>query len=173
MTQARTRLFYGWGGGLVSGLSLFLGPPPIVGFSFGVFLKPLIKEFHSNRGAISLAFTLHTATVALGLLFAGRLIDRFGPRKVILVSNFMSGLVLASANFCSGRIWQLYVFYLAQGIASCGVAPVAYSNVISYWFDRRRGSALGIMMSGLGAGAIIMPSVAHYLIATFGWRMTF
>jgi MFS family permease len=138
-----------------------------------VFLKPLIQEFHSNRGAISLAFTLHTTAVAFGLLFAGRLIDRFGPRKVILLSNFMTGLILLSANFCSGRLWQLYLFYLAEGIASCGVAPVAYSKVVSYWFEIRRGLALGIMMSGLGAGAVIMPSTAHYLIARFGWRMTF
>ena len=173
MTQARNRWFYGWRVVLVAALSLFLGPTPVVGFSFGVFLKPLTQEFHTNRGAISLAFTLHTLTVAIGLLFAGRLIDRFGPRKVILLSNFLSGLILLSAYFCSGRIWQLYLFYLAEGAASCGVAPVSYSNVISYWFDRRRGLALGIMMAGLGAGAIIMPSAAQYLIARFGWRMTF
>jgi MFS family permease len=173
MTRARNRWFYGWWVVLVAALSLFLGPTPIVGFSFGVFLKPLAQEFRSNRSAISLAFTLHTITVALGLLFAGRLIDRFGPRKVILLSNFLSGLILLSAYFCSGRIWQLYVFYLAEGFASCGVAPVSYSHVISNWFDRRRGLALGIMMAGLGAGAITMPSAAQYLIARFGWRMTF
>jgi predicted MFS family arabinose efflux permease len=173
MTQARTRLFYGWWVVLVAALSLFLGPTPIVVFSFGVFLKPLIQEFHASRGAVSLAFTLHATMVALSLPFAGRLIDRFGPRKIILTSTCTVGLLMLAANLCSGNIRQLYLFYAAVGVASCGVAPVSYCDVISHWFDRHRGRALGFMMAGLGTGALIMPSVAHYLIAMFGWRMTF
>ena len=173
MTQPRARLFYGWWVVVVAAVGLFLGPTPILAFSFGVFLKPLIHEFHSNRGAVSLAFTLHATMVALGLPFTGRLIDRFGPRKIIITSTCIVGLILLFANFCSATIWQLYVFYSIVGIASCGVAPVSYCDLVSYWFDRRRGLALGIMMAGLGAGAIIMPPAAHYLIARFGWRMTF
>jgi predicted MFS family arabinose efflux permease len=173
MAETRTRLFYGWWVVLTAALGLLLGPTPITAFSFGVFLKPLIQEFHSSRGAVSLAFTLHATMVAVGLPFAGRLIDRFGPRKVILLFSFMTGLILLSANFCSGRIWQLYLFYSAVGVASCGVAPVSYCDIIAHWFDRHRGRALGFMMAGLGAGALIMPSAAHYLIERFGWRMTF
>jgi predicted MFS family arabinose efflux permease len=173
MTEGRNRLFYGWWLVFVTALSLFLGPTPMVGFSFGVFLKPLIQEFHASRGAVSLAFTLHATMVALSLPFAGRLIDRFGPRKIILTSACTAGLVLLAVNFCSRNIWQLYLFYAAVGIASCGVAPVSYCDVISHWFDRHRGRALGFMMAGLGTGALIMPSAAHYLITMIGWRMTF
>jgi MFS family permease len=78
MSKARTRVFYGWWIVLVAAFSLFLGPTSIVAFSFGMFLKPLMQEFHSNRGSISLAFTLYSTTSSLGLLFAGGLIDRFG-----------------------------------------------------------------------------------------------
>jgi MFS family permease len=173
MTQARTRLFYGWCVVLVAALSLLLGPTPIVVFSFAVFLKPLIQEFHASRGAVSLAFTLHATMTAFSVPFAGRLVDRFGPRKIILASACAAGLLLLLANFCSGNIWQLYLFYAAVGVASCGVAPVSYSDVISHWFDRHRGLALGFMMAGLGTGALIMPSAAHYLISRFGWRMAF
>lgn len=173
MPQARNRMFYGWWVVLTAALSLLLGPTPTLAFSFGVFLQPLIHEFHSNRGAVSLAFTLHAAMVAVGLPFAGRLIDRFGPRRVILLSTITVGLILISADFCSEKIWQLYLFYSAVGIASGGVAPVSYCDLVSQWFDRRRGLALGIMMSGLGIGAMIVPSAAHYLIARFGWRVTF
>jgi MFS family permease len=173
MTQARARFFYGWWVVLIAALGLFLGPTPIVAFSFAVFLKPLIQEFHSSRGAVSLAFTLHATMVALTLPVAGRLIDRFGPRKIILASTCMVGLILLSAEFCSRNLWQLYLFYSLVGVASCGVAPVSYCDVISYWFDRHRGRALGFMMAGLGAGALIMPSTAHYLITRFGWRLAF
>jgi MFS family permease len=171
MPRARPRLFYGWWVVVTSALALFLGPTPIVVFSFGVFLKPLIQEFHSGRGAVSLAFTLHNAIVAFGLPFAGRLVDHFGARRVILPSMFAVGFILLSTYFCSGRIWELYLFYLALGVAGCGTTPVSYCDVISHWFDRYRGLALGFMMFGLGAGALIMPSVAQYLTARFGWRL--
>jgi predicted MFS family arabinose efflux permease len=82
-------------------------------------------------------------------------------------------LILLAVNFVSGTIWQLYLFYSAMGIVSCGITPVSYCDVISHWFDRHRGLALGFMMAGLGAGALIIPSAAHYLIARFGWRMAF
>ena len=173
MPRARPRLFYGWWVVVTSALALFLGPTPIVVFSFGVFLKPLIKEFHSGRGAVSLAFTLHNAIVAFGLPFAGRLVDQFGARRVILPSTFAVGFILLSTYFCSGRIWELYLFYVALGVAGCGTAPVSYCDVISHWFDRYRGLALGFMMFGLGAGALIMPSAAQYLTARFGWRLAF
>jgi MFS family permease len=173
MIRTGRQLFYGWWVVLTSAFALFLGPVPIVVFSFGVFLKPLIQEFHSGRGAVSLAFTLHNTILALCLPFAGRLIDRFGARKVILPSLFMVGLILLSAYFCSGRIWELYLLYLGLGVAGCGAAPVSYCAVISHWFDRHRGLALGFMMAGLGAGAVAMPSAAQYLIPRFGWRVTF
>lgn len=173
MTQARTRFFYGWWVVIVAAWSFLVGPTPVVVFSFGVFLKPLIQEFHASRGAVSLAFTLHATMTALSLPFVGRLIDRFGPRKIILTSACAAGLLLLLVNFCSKNISQLYLFYAAVGIASCGVAPVSYSDVISHWFDRHRGLALGFMMAGLGTGALIMPSAAHYLISRFGWRMAF
>jgi MFS family permease len=173
MSKIRTRFFYGWWVVLTCALGLFLGPIPIVVFSFGVFLKPLIHEFHSNRGAVSFAFTLYQMIIAFGLPFAGRLLDRFGPRKIILPSTFIAGLILLSAYFCSGSIWQLYLFYVALGIAICGLGPVVYCHVISHWFDKHRGLALGLMMVGLGSGALIMPSAAQYLIANFGWRLAF
>src|SRR5215469_9973453 len=173
MTQARNRGFYGWWVVLVVAFSLFLGPIPISVFSFAVFLKPLIQEFHSSRGAVSLAFTLHAMMAALSIPLAGRLIDRFGPRRVILVSSFLAGLVFLSANLCGGKIWQLYLFYAACSVASCGVAPVSYCDVISHWFDRRRGMALGFIMIGLGAGAVVMPSAEGSMIAKFGWRAAF
>jgi MFS family permease len=169
----REKVFYGWWVVLTAALGLFLGPIPIVVFSFGVFLGSLTQEFHSGRGAVSLAFSLHNTILAFGLPLAGRLVDRFGARKLILPSTFMVGLILLSTYFCSGKIGQLYLFYLAVGLVGCGAAPVSYCDVISHWFDRYRGMALGFMMAGLGAGALVMPSVAQYLIARFGWRLAF
>src|ERR1051326_2057155 len=173
MQRLGSQVFYGWWVVLSSALGLFLGPIPIVLFSFGVFLKPLIREFHSTRSDVSLAITLYSVILALGLPIAGRLSDRFGPRKVILPATLLSGCILLSAYFCSGHIWQLYLLYLALGAASSGVAAVSYSHIVSRWFDDRRGLALGLMMAGLGFGGLVLPIAAQYLIAEFGWRTAF
>ncbi len=171
--SVRPRIFYGWWVVMISALGLFLGPIPIVVFSFGVFLQPLTPEFHSGRGAVSLALTLHNSILALGLPFAGRLVDRYGARKVIVPATFLAGLVLLSASFCSGKLWQLYAFYMALGVSGWGVGPVPYGSVISHWFDRHRGLALGFTMAGLGLGASLIPSLGHSLITRFGWRLAF
>ncbi len=120
MSAHRPRVFYGWWVVSTAALGLFLGPIPIVVFSFGVFLRPLAQEFHSGRAAISLAFTLHNLIGALSVPVAGRLVDRFGARPVILPAAPIVGAILILSKLCSGRIWQLYVFYLALGLAGSG-----------------------------------------------------
>ena len=171
--NGRPRVFYGWWVVLASAFGLLLGPVPILIFSFGVFLKPLAAEFHSGRGTISLAVTLHNTIDAFAIGFAGRMVDRFGARRVILPSMMLSGLILLSASYCSGSIWRLYAFFLAAGVVNSGAAPVSFANLISHWFDKRRGLALGAMSVGMGAGAFFMPSIAQHLIARFGWRFAY
>lgn len=69
--NGRPRVFYGWWVVLASAFGLLLGPVPILIFSFGVFLKPLAAEFHSGRGTISLAVTLHNTIDAFAIASRG------------------------------------------------------------------------------------------------------
>jgi MFS family permease len=81
----------------------------MVVFSFAVFFKPLSQEFHSGRAGISLAFTLHNLMAAVSVpLLAGRLVDRYGARKVILPYTVMFALMLLSSKILSGKMWELY-----------------------------------------------------------------
>jgi MFS family permease len=173
MASTRAKVFYGWWVALVAALGLFLNTGTIVVFSFGVFAKAMGQEFHSGRAKISLAFTIHNLTSALFVPLAGRLVDRYGPRRVLLPFTALFGLVLVSSKFLSDAIWQLYVFYFALGLVSGGAGAMLYTNVISHWFDRHRGLALSVMMLGMGSGAIVMPSVAQRLVTTFGWRVAY
>ncbi|MGI9071310.1 MAG: MFS transporter [Bryobacteraceae bacterium] len=141
--------------------------------TFGVFFKSLSQDFHAGRAAISLAFTLHSLTAAVCAPLAGRLIDRFGARKIIVRGTAIFGLTLLSAKVLGVGIGYLYLFYMAVGIASGGATPVPYGVVVSHWFNRRRGLALGLMMLGLGVGAIAFPLVAHRVIGVFGWRAAY
>ena len=151
-------------------LGLLLGAAPIIVYAFGVFFKPLSQEYHAGRGAISFAFTLQNLAAALFAPLIGRLIDRFGARRVILPGTAIFGVMLLSTTLLGGKLWYFYVFFAVLGIIQGCTSPVSYSVVVSHWFNLRRGLALGLMMLGIGAGAIVVPFAAQRLIAIFGWR---
>jgi MFS family permease len=166
------RIFYGWWIVLTSAVGLFWGVPLTV-YSFSVFLRPIMQEFHVGRAAVSLAFTVKVFFAALCAPLTGWLLDRYGARKVILPLTALFGTVLLSNKAFSGSLWQFYFFYAALGLFLQGAGPVPYGYVVSHWFDRRRGLALGVMMLGIGGGAVIMPSFAQLLITRFGWHAAY
>ena len=173
MTSKRPRIFYGWLIVLVSAIGLFLGPPLMV-FSFSVFFKSLVVDFHASRAAVSFAFSLFNIVGALLIPATGMLIDRFGAKRVILVFTLLYGLGLCSALWVGSALWQLYLLFTVLGVAmASGPAPVPYGVVISHWFNRHRGLALGLSMLGIGVGSVVVPILAQRLITSFGWRAAF
>jgi MFS family permease len=169
----RPRLFYGWAVVALSAVGLFLGAPIVV-FSFSVFFKPMVADFHASRAAVSFAFSLANTMGALSIPFVGMAIDRFGAKRLIVVSTFFYGVVLCAALWVGGSLWQLYLFYALLNVAmTAGSAPVPYGVVISHWFNRYRGLALALAMMGIGIGSVVVPVVAQRFIAMFGWRSAF
>ena len=172
-TTVRPKFFYGWWIVLVSGIGLGLGYAPIIVYSISVFIKPLAQELHSNRANISFAFTLANLMATISAPLTGRLTDRFGARRVILIATTIFALLLISAPQLSVSLWSLYLFYGLLGFVGNGTAPIPYGRIISRWFDRRRGLALGFTLFGIGSGAILMPALAQRLIVLLGWRSTY
>jgi MFS family permease len=173
LMSQRPRVFYGWWVVAISALGLCLGAGPIVVFSFGVFVKPLSQEFHAGRGAVSLAFSIQNLAAAAFAPLIGRLIDRFGPRRVMLPGTAIFGLVLLSCKTLGSQIGYLYLFFIGLGIVQGCTSPLSYSVVVSHWFNQRRGLALGVMMLGMGLGAIAVPLIVQRIIALSGWRMAY
>lgn len=165
-------VFYGWWVVAGAAVGLFWGVPLTV-FSFTAFLKPLMQDFHAGRAAVSLAFTLHLVVGALSTPLTGWLVGHYGARKVILPATAMFGVALLSNKAFTATLWHFYVFYAVLGLLLHGLGPIPYGFVVSHWFDRRRGLALGLMMVGIGSGAMIMPSFAHWLIARYGWHTAY
>jgi MFS family permease len=171
--QTGGKVFHGWWIVLVAAIGLFTSYGPILSFTFGVFLKSLSQEFGWSRAQISLAFSLSTLTLSGILPLIGKLVDRFGARKVIVPSVLFFGLGVMSFSLLSASLWHFYAIYLLLGLVGGGTTPLPYASVISHWFDKRRGLALGLAMVGLGLGTFIMPSLAQVLITHVGWRYAY
>jgi MFS family permease len=165
--------YYGWVVVAAAAVGLLFGAFPIVVFSFGVFFPAFVRDFHTGRAAVALAFALHNTVSLFCAVWIGAMADRFGPRRIILAGLTALGVILLSAQAIGAAIWQLYIFYIALGAVSCATTAVPYSLAVSGWFDRHRGLAVGVMMSGHGIGAIVVPPLAQRLILHYGWRSAF
>jgi MFS family permease len=167
------KIFYGWWVVLASGIGLALCFGPIIVGTFGVFLKPLSREFGWSRGQISMAFSVAMLALTATVPFIGRLADYVGARRVILAATIFFGLGVFVLAFLTNLLWQLYAIYLVIGVAGGGSGSVLYSKVITRWFDRKRGFALGLTMAMLSASFSLSPLVAQVLLSTIGWRATY
>ncbi|HKD08919.1 MAG TPA: MFS transporter [Bryobacteraceae bacterium] len=139
-------------------------------FSFGTFVKPLSGAFGWSREAVSAAFGFAALTVAVCSPFIGTLLDRYGPRRVIVPCMAVFGLSFASLGLLTRHLAQLYAVFVLMGIVGNGTTQMGYSRAVSTWFVERRGLALALVMAGSGTGAMLFPSLAQWLIDREGWR---
>ncbi|MFC2021746.1 MFS transporter [Chloroflexota bacterium] len=140
--------------------------------SFGVFLKPLSFEFGWTRAMTSGAYSMGLFVMGLLYMVTGRLSDRFGPRIVMTVCGLLLGLGCLLMSRISA-LWQLYLFWgvIIAVSQSGGFVPMA--STVARWFVRRRGMMVGIVTAGVGAGGIVIPLVASWLISSYDWRTSF
>jgi MFS family permease len=141
-------------------------------FSFGVFIKPLEVEFGWDRASISFGLTLCALCSAISLPIAGSLMDKFGVRPVMLTSIVLFALNVAAIALSS--VLAVFILLVAfTGITGVGQGPIGYIKSISSYFDKQRGIAIGIAVSGTGIGTALLPQYAQWLITNMGWRMAY
>jgi MFS family permease len=165
--------YYGWRVVLAACLGVMAGFGSLFVYTFSVFVKPLATEFGWSREAISRGFAIAAVTLGFISPLLGRWIDRFGPRRIILVCMPIFGCAIASLSLLRSGLWQFYVTCFVLGVVGNGAAHLAYSRSISTWFRRRLGMALAFVMVGAGLGAMILPVIAQSIISRSGWRAAY
>ena len=153
-----------------SSLALVASQGPINVFATGIFIKPISQELGFGRGDIATAIGISSVMTAVASPFFGRLIDRYGVRTPLAVSIILFALATAAMSLLPGSVFGLYAMFALAGLFAIGQTPGSYSKVVSAWFDRQRGFALGIVLAGVGMGTIVLPMICKTLIGTFGWR---
>lgn len=143
-----------------------------VAYSFGAFFGSMTDEFGTGKGATAFMFAITTFWYFVFGLVSGKAADRWGPRPVILVGAVCLGLGLVLTSRV-GSIWVGYVTYGALVGTAVACAYVPMVAAVGGWFVRRRTTALGISVAGIGVGTLVAAPVAERLIDAHGWRTAY
>ena len=160
----------GWRVLFAATVGLACGIATAVPATFGVFLGPLRTEFGWSQSGAFAALLFITFTSALLAPFAGGIIDRVGARRVALAGFIFQVALFASFAWQGPALWTFYLRYVLLAALAIGTTHVAFARVVTLWFDRRRGFALGIALAGVGIGGFLWPLLAQWLIGAHGWR---
>ncbi|MEW6671474.1 MAG: MFS transporter [Thermodesulfobacteriota bacterium] len=164
-------IFWGWY--VVFGTFAIMVITYGVRYSFGVFVKPMFAEYHWPMTIIQLGASINLIMYALSSILAGRLLDRFAPRGIMIAGILLTsaGLLLASQVRTPLGLYLSYGVLVGAGTAGCGM--VVNSVTVAKWFNRYRGLAIGISSMGIGIGTMLMAPLASYIVKHLGWRSGF
>jgi len=150
-------------------LSLF----GIVGFAYyglPFFYDFMVREYGWSRTIVTSGNAI--GKLVVGPLFgfiAGWMIDKYGPRRLMLSGVLMMGVALIGLSF-SDNLGMFYLFYVFNALGYVCGGPLPCQVLISRWFDKNRGKAMGIAYLGIGTGGAIVPQIAAGLEKSIGWH---
>ena len=173
LTEVRTRIYQGWLVVAAAFCGVMVSFGSLLVFTFGIFVKPLSNEFGWSRESISTAFGVAAMTVAVCSPVLGRLLDRYGARRVVLSCMAVFGLAFASLSFLTPSLAHLYATFFVLGVVGNGTTQMGYSRAVSSWFTDKRGFALALVVAGVGVGSMLFPWLAQQVIDAYGWRAAY
>lgn len=128
-----------------------------------------VKEFGWSRVTVTSGTAFGRITAAMLGFFVGWLIDRQGPRKLILTGTLFAGAAFVALGMMTS-LWQFYAFSLCAALGYISGGPLPNQVLISRWFTKTRGKAMGIAYLGVGIGGVLVPQIAKSLNTHLGWR---
>lgn len=165
--KAKGKVFYGWFVAIAASGVVFATCN--LQYSFGVFFKPIINQFGWSRAAVSGSVSARSIVSGVLAPIAGTLSDKYGPRRVLLIGIFLSGLgyLLLSR---STTLWQFYLFISVLMGLGIGTIFTPLISTVTKWFGGKAALPNGILLSGFGFAQILLPPVATYLILQYDWE---
>jgi len=141
--------------------------------AFGVYYLALLEEFSWSRSdgatiASANFFVYAIASPAVGLAF-----DRYGPRVLMPLGAFLTGLGLVLSSFAHSLAGMYFSYGIVTALGQGALSFVGHNALISYWFVRKRATAIGIASMGQGLGALLMVPATQWLVSAIGWRWTY
>ena len=160
----------GWHILILAGLGVATCVTATVLYGFGVLVIPLQKAFGLARPDLQLSITCLFLGAGVACHLAGVLNQRYGMRPVTTVSLLALALGYIALSLFRGTLWQLYVGFFMLAFAGVGTLQVTWSHLVNEWFERNRGLALAIVLSGTGLAASVLPPLLTWAIGRWDWR---
>jgi sugar phosphate permease len=162
------RIYYGWIVVGVTALTLLLSSGTRA--APAVLIHPLEQEFGWGRASISIAASIGLILYGVSSPIAGSIIDRYGPRRlmlagisIVVVSTFLSAFI--------SELWQLHLLWgVLSGLGTGLAAAVLVATVSTRWFVKRRGFVVGLLGASISAGNLLIVPLLMWLFVTYGWR---
>lgn len=163
----------GWPALLSATVGSAVGVTALLFYSLGSFTSALQTEFGWNRAEVSSSFLYTTIALTASAAPLGWLLDRFGPRRMALISvpGLTVSLVLLSQF--RGELLHFHVLFALAGLLGAGTTSIVYTKAVNSAFFKSRGLALGITLAGLGVAALALPPLVTAVVQSFGWRAGF
>lgn len=169
--MAQNKLYYGWY--IVAACFMLCFLFAGAGFySFSIFIKPIETEFGWDRSAIALTMSIYLIVGGLMGPVFGKLVQQYGPKKVMNVCAVCAGACFMLVSLTSS-LWYFYTVYALLAMSVCGIGVIPSSSLLANWFDKRRGTAMGISMVGISAGGLLLAPCVAMVSAAFGWKAAF
>lgn len=165
--------FYGWIIAAASGLGIGCGVSVFIPSTLGLLIGPLGREMGWTPQALFLCPLFAAIATIFVATPIGAMVDKYGVRPTIAFGFLAQTAITASFYFLSADIFALYLRYALFAILGTATTAVSFTRLISAWFDRDRGLALGIALAGTGIGGAIWSVLAQYFIVKYGWREAF
>ena len=163
------RSFYGW---RILGLAIITGgltgPGQTIGVS--VFVDQFISDFGMSRSEVSTAYLIGTLIAALGLPLIGRRVDRVGVRRAMTVIGVAFGVALVGMAGVQGFV-TLAIGFVAIRLLGQGSLMLVSTVAVTLWFEKRRGTVLGIFTTGTAIVMALVPVGLSLIIEGYGWRV--
>jgi sugar phosphate permease len=164
-----SRIFPGWWM-VVSGGIIALWGHGYYTYGFSALFKPISAELGFGRAATSVPASIGRMEGGFEAPLAGWVVDRFGPRGIVLVGVAIAGLALVLMNFINS-LWSFYVVWgVMLGTGTNLALGVPLDAGIANWFVRRRGLALSVKWALSGLSGVVVPPLITWLMFVHGWR---
>ena len=158
---------------LAAALGIMASCITLANYSIGVFIVPLSSEFGWSRQEILRAVSVLTTGSLITSFIVGWLADRIKVGNLIVVSQVGFGLAFCAIALFVHSLTVFYGVYLSMAIAAGGTLPITFTKIVASRFEKNRGLAIGLALSGTGLAGLIVPPFVGYFVNHYGWRAGF